>query len=524
VSLQLRPYQREAIDGLYGWFAENDGNPLVVIPTAGGKSLVIATFVHEALNAWPDTRILILTHVRELISQNFMELMGFWPNAPAGIYSAGLGKRQLHTKIIFGGIQSLHSKAYALQRIDLVLVDEAHLIPRNANTMYGRFLAELRQINPYIKIIGFTATDFRLDSGRLCEGDDAVFSDVAYEANIRDLIEAGYLCPPTTDDSVAQIDTSDVGTRGGEFIAGQLEAAATDPHAIEAVASELAKHAPTRRGALIFGTGVRHCNLLADAVRAKGLTCETIFGDTPPHQRDHLIAAFKQQEIWSLCSKGVLTTGFNARHVDLIAMALATKSAGLYVQIVGRGTRLFPGKANCLVLDFGGNIARHGPVDALRVKKPGGGGGDMPLKECPVCGADNAIAARECAECGAPFPEFQSPVTTQPDKLAILTADIQPEWVDVHDVSYRRHIKPGKPDSLCVTYRCGMLWHREWVCLEHTGGARSKAVAWWQKRAPALQVPNTVDQALANVEALRKPSKLLVRPAGKYTEVMGATL
>jgi len=519
-----RPYQREAIDAIYDYFHSSAGNPLVVVPTAGGKSGIIGTFIEEALRDYPDTRILVLQHVRELIVQNYQELLGFWPDAPAGIYSAGLNKRQLHTKIIFGGIQSLHSKAYQLQRIDLVLVDEAHLIPRNTNTMYGKFLAQLREINPYIKICGFTATPFRLDSGKLHEGDDAIFSDIAYDVNIRDLIEQGYLCPPTTQSATMQIDTSNVGTRAGEFIAGQLEAAATDPMAISGVVDDLIAHSAGRRGCLIFGTGVKHCTMLAEAMRERGKTCATIFGETPTYERDRIINAFKRQEIWSLCSKGVLTTGFNARHVDLIGLALATKSAGLYVQIVGRGTRLFPGKADCLVRDYGGNVARHGPVDALRVKEPGIGGGEMPMKLCENCSAENPIAARTCYKCGEPFPEFSSDISVNASPLAILTSDIVPEWVEVDDVIYQRHSKPGKPDSLCVTYRCGMLHHREWVCLQHGGNARQKAVHWWQKRAPSIAVPNTVDEALAMVSGLHKPTKLLVRPVGKYTEIVGAQI
>lgn len=524
MSLVLRPYQRESIDALYSYFHESGGCPLIVVPTAGGKSAIISCFIKEAIEQYPDTRILVITHVRELIAQNYQELLGFWPDAPAGIYSAGLGKRQLHTKIIFGGIQSLHAKAYNLQRIDLVLVDECHLIPRNSNTMYGKFLAQLREINPYLKIVGFTATPFRLDSGKLHEGDDALFSDIAYEANIRDLIDGGYLCPPTTQSATMQIDTSNVGTRAGEFIAGQLEAAATDPMAVQGVVDDLIAHSAGRRGCLIFGTGLKHCTMLAEAMRERGKTCETIFGETPPYERDRIINAFKRQEIWALSSKGVLTTGFNAKHVDLIGLALATKSAGLYVQIVGRGTRLFPGKTDALVRDYGGNVARHGPVDALRVKEPGVGGGEMPMKLCENCTAENPIAARVCCKCGEPFPEFSSDISVNASPLAILTSDIVPEWIEVDDVSYRRHTKPGKPDSLCVTYRCGMLHHREWICLEHGGNARVKAVHWWQKRAPDVAVPNSVDEALTMAGALNRPSKLLVRPVGKYFEIVGAQL
>ena len=520
--LALRPYQREAIDSLYSWFNDNDGNPLVVIPTAGGKSLVIATFVREALEAWPDTRVVILAHVKELLAQNYAELIGAWLDAPAGIYSAGLGKRDLNARILIAGIQSVHSKAYQLQRVDLVLVDEAHLIPRSANTLYGRFLNDLRQINPYLKIVGFTATPFRLDSGLLHKGKDALFSDIAYDANIRDLIDAGFLSPPVTQRALAQIDTSHVGTRGGEFIAGQLEAAALDPETVAGIAREIVAAGADRKGWLVFGCGVEHCNMLREALRGHGVTCEAIFGETHHADRDRIIRDFKAQRIRALVSVAVLTTGFNAKHVDLIALARPTKSTGLFIQMVGRGTRLFPGKANCLVLDFGGNIERHGPIDQPRVKAQSEGGGSAPFKVCPECGAEVPTALREC-NCGFIFPPPQSEVDTVASAAAILSSQIQPEWVDVSDVSYRRHEKPGKPASLCCTYRCGMAWHREWICLSHTGYARSKAVSWWQKRLPSAPVPNSTDEAMEHVSALPKPSKILIRQNGKFVEIIGVS-
>ena len=532
MTLELRPYQRDAITALYNWFGENDGNPLVVIPTAGGKSLVIATFIREALEAWPDTRVLVLTHVKELISQNFQELAGFWPAAPAGIYSAGLGGRQIGAQILFAGIQSIHKRAVDLQRIDLVLVDEAHLIPRNADTMYGRFLDQLRQINPYIKIVGFTATPYRLDSGMLHEGDGAVFSDVAYNAGICDLIEQGYLTQPITQSALAQINTDGIGTRGDEFIPGQLEHAASDPETVEAIAGEIVEAGRDRRGLIVFGCGVEHCNMLREALRNRGITCEAIYGETPAGERDSIIAAFKRQEIRAIVSVAVLTTGFNARHVDMIALVRPTKSVGLYIQMVGRGTRLYPGKADCLILDFGGNAQRHGPIDAPRVKSPGAGDADMPEKQCKDraigfrqivgCQAFNLIAASKCIACGEPFVR-ESKVDLQASAAAILSTHIKPELVPVTDVMYRRHEKPGKPPSMCVTYLTGFNAHREWVCFEHTGPARMRAVQWWQKRAPATRVPNTVAEAMDNLAAVRKPTQILVRLTGKYTEIIGVS-
>ena len=111
MSIQLRPYQREAIDALYAYFQENTGNPILCIPTAGGKSLVMAMFIQEAITFYPTTRILIITHVRELISQNHDELLGLWPGAPAGINSAGLKSRDIESQVLFCGIQSVHKRA-----------------------------------------------------------------------------------------------------------------------------------------------------------------------------------------------------------------------------------------------------------------------------------------------------------------------------------------------------------------------------------------------------------------------------
>ena len=125
--LTLRPYQQAAITSIYGYFQNNKGNPLVVIPTAGGKSLVMAAFIEGVLKAWPDQRILIVTHVRELIAQNHAEMIGLWPDAPAGIYSAGLGKREAQAKILFAGIQSIHRRAQEIGHTDLVLIDDLEL-------------------------------------------------------------------------------------------------------------------------------------------------------------------------------------------------------------------------------------------------------------------------------------------------------------------------------------------------------------------------------------------------------------
>jgi DNA repair protein RadD len=522
MTLQLRPYQRAAIDAIYDYFAVATGHPLLVLPTASGKSLVAAAFIQEVLAQWPDERIIILTHVRELITQNFSELIRLWPEAPAGVYSAGLNRRDVQAQILFAGIQSVHRKAYAIQRADLVLVDEAHLIPRSANTTYRRFLGDLTRINPQLKIIGLTATPYRLDSGMLHTGPDALFDNIAFEVSVRELIDEGYLAPLISKQTSTQLDVSGVGTRGGEFIAGQLEAAVDQDPITQAAVDEVVAYGRDRRSWLLFCAGVDHARHVCDAVRARGFSCATIFGHTPKAERDRIIAAFKRGEIRALASMGVLTTGFNAPAVDLIAILRPTKSTGLYVQMAGRGTRLAPHKDNCLVLDFACNVARHGPIDLVKPKdKASEGDGEAPTKVCPECQTINALAARVCADCGYVFPapevQLEATATTRP----ILSTG-RPEWLHVGAVTYHRHEKSGRPPSLRVDYHCGLVRHREWVCLEHEGYAGQKAAAWWRRRDGSADLPATVDEALSRVDELRQPVQIAVRPSGQYTEVVHA--
>jgi DNA repair protein RadD len=518
--LTLRPYQEAAIAAIYKYYREKSGNCCVVIPTAGGKSLVMAAFIESVLKAWPDQRILIVTHVRELIAQNHTEMIGLWPEAPAGIYSAGLGKREARARILFAGIQSIHRRATEIGHTDLVLIDEAHLIPGSSSTMYRRFLDGLTRINPALKVIGLTATPFRLDSGMLHEGKNALFNDIAYEAPVRDLIDAGYLSPLVSKQPATRLDVSKVGTRAGDFIQRDL-AAAVDKEAItRAAVTEIIEHGRDRKSWLAFCSGVDHARHVAEEFGRQGIICRTIFGDTPKEERDAIIAAFKRGEIRALASMGVLTTGFNAPAVDLIALLRPTKSAGLYVQMVGRGTRLAPGKENCLVLDFAGNVRRHGPIDLVRPRRAGeAGGGDAPTKVCPECYSIIALSATECPDCGYEFPARAVKIAPTAATLPVLSPKVL--WLPVHGVSYSRHDKLGGLPSLKVTYSCGLKSYSEWVCIEHQGYARQKAAEWWRKRAPGCPVPLSVDEAILQSARLARPSAISVRPSGRYVEISG---
>lgn len=525
MTISLRPYQRAAIDALWNFWGKGGGNPLVEMATGTGKSIVIATMVREMIEAYPDMRVLMLVHVRELVAQNFQALIRTWPQAPAGINSAGLGRRDRISQVLFASIQSVHrDDCNSIGKRDLVLVDEAHLIPRSGDGMYQKMLARLRDGVPDMRIAGFTATPYRLDSGRLDRGDDRLFDRIAYSYGIGKGIDDGFLSHLVSKATATTLDTRGVARRGGEFVAGALEIAVDKDWITSAAVDEIVMFGAERRSWLIFCSGVRHAEHVAEEVRSRGISCASVTGETPSGERDCLIAAFKAGQIRCLTNAMVLTTGFDAPQVDLIAMLRPTLSTGLYVQIVGRGTRLANGKQDCLILDFAGNVRRHGPVDAVDPSlgpKGGDGDGEVRAKECPECATLVAINARVCPTCGHEWPARDEPKhEATADAETTIISRGAPTWVDVDQVRYFRHEKPGSPPSMRVEYQCGFTFHREWVCLEHTGFARLKAETWWS-RAAGTPPPRTIVSALSRTNELRSPASIQVRPNGKYFEIVG---
>ena len=322
--LEARPYQADALVAVWDALHDKPGNKLAVLPTGTGKAFCIAELIRGWLETYPDARIIIATHSRELVQQNHDEMIGLWPQCPAGIYSAGLKRKEIKAQVIFCSIQSIYKKAFDLQRVDLILVDEAQSIPRSASTRWGTFIGQVQEINPRVRIVGWTATAYRLDSGMLHEGDDALFDEIVYEYDIKDAISQGYLSEPVTVRADVQIDTNGVGTRGGEFIAGQLEAAAMASDTTEQIVEEIVRHGADRCGWIIFGCGIAHCREMMAALHRRGISCAGVFADTPDGERRETIASFKRQEIRALVSVNALTTGFNAPHVDLVALARPT--------------------------------------------------------------------------------------------------------------------------------------------------------------------------------------------------------
>lgn len=406
----LRGYQQRAIDMLYEWFeAGNQGNPCLVLPTGAGKSHIVAALCKDALQNWPETRVLMLTHVKELIEQNAEKMRLHWPNAPMGIYSASIGKKQLGEPITFAGIQSVRNKARMIGHIDLVIIDECHLVNHKDEGGYRHLLAELTASNPALRVVGLTATPYRLGHGLIIDK-PALFDDLIEPVSIEELVYKGYLAPLRSKVTKAKLDTSGVHKRGGEFIESELQAAVDTDDNNQRVVREVIELAGDRKAWLFFCTGVKHAEHVAEVLRQHGIAAECVTGATPKKEREQILADFKAGRLRALTNANVLTTGFDYPDIDLIAMLRPTMSPSLYVQMAGRGMRPKSHTDHCLVLDFAGVVATHGPITAVQPpRKAGSGDGAAPVKVCPQCREMCSLSASICPACGSPFPKPEKP-------------------------------------------------------------------------------------------------------------------
>ena len=528
MTYQLRPYQQAAIDSIYSYYSSgNKGHALVSLPTGSGKSLVQAEFVRGALVNWPDQRFLLLSHVKELLQQNADQLLDQWPEADVGIYSAGLGRKELGHAITIAGVQSIHKKAYGVGWISVVIIDECHLLSRKSSSMYATLLAKLWQVNPKMKLIGLTATPYRLDSGSLTQGKGALFSDVVYEADVKELIGEGYLSPLVSRLGASRPtgEIAQLGKRGGEFIAAEAGSLMEQSQIVSAALDEVEALAEGRSKWLIFCVTVEHAATVKDHLTVRQISSAVVTGDTPKEARAGYLRRFKAGEIKALININVLTTGFNVPDLDCLVMLRPTMSAGLYVQMLGRGMRTAPGKTDCLVLDFAENILRHGPIDKIKINPKTGEVGSAPMKECPGCQALLFISAKDCGDCGYVFVSEPTPKHgTMASSEALLSVPVVTEVneYEVRRVTYAVHQKTGSQPSLRADYDCGLNRFSEWVCLEHEGFALRKAQAWWVDRCDS-RVPVSVVDALQQSAKLKQPTGMSVRTGGKYPKIEGFT-
>ncbi|HEY1142276.1 MAG TPA: DEAD/DEAH box helicase family protein, partial [Lysobacter sp.] len=525
MTIRLRPYQQLALDCLWAYLRAADGNPALVLPTGAGKSPLMAAIAAEAVQNWGG-RVGILAHVQELVEQNAAKLRAYWPDAPMGIYAAALRKRDRFDKILMMQIQSVWDKADQLGWFDILAIDEAHRIPLDGEGRYLSFIAACRKINPNLRVVGLTATPYRLQGAAVpvC-GAEHILTEIAYEARVGDLIADGYLSRLTTPGNLERPDFSSVKVKRGEYD-DKAQAVAAMP-LVERTVDDLLARSVGRRCGVVFCINTEHSKAVMAALHARGETATMIFDGMTKTARLDAIEGHKSGLYRWMVNVNIASEGYDNPIIDVVAMLRATKSPGLMYQQIGRGFRLAPGKTDCLVLDYAGNILEHGPVDKIRVRsaRPGKAATveTARVKECPACPAILAIGVRECPECGYSFASTAPAHLDRPVDAPVLSVD-RARVVNthaVHSVKYERGIgKAGKPDHLRAIYQCGLRRFTDFVCLQHSGMARANAIRWWQERDSEGPIPRTVEEALERAYGLPTPSAITVDETEKYPRVV----
>ena len=515
---KLRPYQEPISEKVFTYLKNNPNNhALVALPTGSGKTVVLADIILKAIEKWPDTHVLVLSHVKEILVQDHKSIIAH-TGLDVGIYSAGMGKRE-RKQVTVAGIQSVYRKARDFRKYKFIIIDECHLIPPGNDSMYRKFFAELD--NP--RYFGLTATPFRLGAGYIYGEEDSIFTDLIYDMTTKDkfnsLIRDGYLCNLRTSPTETELDEElkDIRTIAGDFDKKGLSKAVDKDRITKIAIKEIIAKGKNYKKWLIFAIDIEHAENIAEELHANGITTMVVHSKME-FDRDIVISHYRAGNFRAVVNVNILTTGFDDPDIDLIALLRPTKSPVIHVQTIGRGTRPAPGKDHCLILDFAGNTERLGPINDIvphKKMKTSDKPGEPITKRCPACDTIHHPTTKICDCCGHVF-QFKTMLQTSAKEVDVLR-DKEFVWLKVQDVKYKLHKKRNAPSMMRVMYSCGLRVYNEYVCVEHKGWAGYKAKHWLEYRG--LDGVTTALHAVHSSDELKVPNRIRIDKRGKYPRI-----
>lgn len=567
MTVQLRDYQQQAVHAVVQYFRRMSAPAVLVLPTGAGKSLVIAELARLARG-----NVLVLAHVKELVEQNHQKYQHY--GLQGRIFAAGLGRKETDGQVIFASVQSVQRNLEQFQQpISLLVIDECHRVPDDSNSSYQQVISHLQSQNPQLKVLGLTATPYRLGEGLLYQyhylgrvgaATPRFFQWCIFELPIQLLLQRGYLTPARKlDCAVLSYDFSGLAPmKNGQYKETELDLVIDKAKRVTPqIIRQVIEFSENKQGVMIFAATTRHAqeilSYLPDGQAAMVLSA------TSNTQRASIIEQFKARQLKYLVNVAVLTTGFDAPHVDVIAILRPTESVSLYQQIVGRGLRLAAGKQECLVLDYAGNPydlyqPELGPAPAVqgaqqvqvacplcRFSNQFWGKADAQgiviehygrrcqglvqakdgtltqcsyrfrARFCPNCGAEHDIAARICHACDT--------VLVDPDKKLQEALSLKDAMVVYPDelLLVADQTAQGKA-QLKISYLVGDQQFHEWF----PAASRSQIQKLCTQLFPPFVIDRhrplavtTLTQLLAQSHRLQPPAALILRKEGRYWKI-----
>lgn len=520
MQYEYRAYQEECEDTLLqDVLSDPSCHPVAAIPTGGGKTKILSSFIYKYLDKLPMNRVLVLSHTETIVQQNYESIQQFFPGIRIGLYSSGLGSKTIE-KITVAGIQSMYKKGDMFNQFNLVIIDECHTIPTSGSGRYRTFFKSTENTR-----IGLSGTPYRTGHGYVHKGEGALFNKLSYDLctmqKFNKLVEDGYLTKLYSKPPEYQMDTSGVKVSAGDYNLKSLSQKLDRDTITKDAVKELVKFGKNYKSWLVFAIDIKHADNINKELIANGIPSVALHSKSG-NDRHQVKKDFIQNRIQAIVSVGMVTTGFDAPNIDLLVLLRPTTSPVLHVQMVGRGLRVNEGKTHCLVLDFAGNISRLGPINDVQIKnkKKGKGNGNPIVKTCPNCGCLHHPTVKVCDVCNHVF-VFKEKIQDKFNDDEVVKTPTPKEWLKVSGIRYYIHKKRGSPNSLKVEYQCGLFTLREFICYDHTGYAKYKADNWVQYRWRNSRMPQNLEELhrLSGV-ALKEPIDLLVDMHKKYPVIL----
>ena len=542
-----RPYQRTALDAI--WLAlQHERAVLLEAACSAGKTLMFSKIIQRLLEENPSFRALILLDRNILVTQSQDKLITVAPEfqLDTGIVCASVDNHKDHSKrVTIASKQSLINQLDTFEPVQLCIVDETHLMamPKEGvepDDQYGKILQRLWAYNPRMRVLGVTATPYRLGDGYIYgerhKGNlRPYFKELHHKITTGELEELGFLAPLKGVTAVPDdFSLNDVGLVGGEYNLGRLSDLMERQVHIQSAVKAWKEHATDRKKTLAFCVTIRHAETLAAAFNDEGIEAVAIHSDLDPMENYTRMQALEKGEAKVFCSVAKLTTGMDVPDIDCILMCRATKSTALYKQKIGRGQRIAPGKTDCLVIDMVGNNDEHGTnLDKLKVRWSSGNGeiqANSTIKECPQCEAELHIAVRICPDCEFEFPRPTETEAGDPTLRETEYGSLPPQEMNVTSMFMSEHISKKNKRSL-LKIRLEMEKEGDvrptsgnvWICFPEDGYAgfavEKGKMLWDTLTRERIPYPESTKKALEHEDEINRPDYAIVDVSGRWPEV-----